>query len=419
MKKLALLFAFSLIAFGCNKTIKTKLQVHRSQKLIVKERDFHVYVPEGTYGLTLKIENSSKKMSEMIIHDPITNDVLVRADLQLPPADEVLQSLDNTELESYELQQEFSLLIQRRVDFKEDHYGISFFSPDRKKNLASASFGYKPKEANFDEETQSYLRSYQNVKRRHRAVVLAIDADLDRTLDLPELFSESLDIVANYGAALLMAPWAYVRYAEVAWILGDRTADSNYVSKTWTRVFRKSPVVDFMAFTHSGRDEDMAYEMKGLGKKENQLRYVYTSACSSGSAEHYIADYNAAVAVGHAKMSASPLFSFSIYRNWNYGRSLSSSLYRSFQRGRDRAHLIGMLGRSQIEEHWDNVEDMIDSSEPMVSWTPELPPNQIFVNLSAVPNRENVIERRVIKMAARHTNNLSRSHQVMVAELPN
>lgn len=130
------------------------------------------------------------------------------------------------------------------------------------------------------------------------------------------------------------------------------------------------------------------------------MRLVYTEGCGSGSAWHFIDHHNAAAAVGHKSTSASPLFAFSIVRNWVYGRDLATSVHRGWESGKRKARTLNAVSFGKLADFggWRDVEHMIESSEPMLSWTPEIPPKKMKISLSAVPVRERSAHRQIAEV---------------------
>lgn len=390
-----------IFCFGCNQEISSTLYVSEDfNGLFVQTKDGWDQIKPGEYKMKLSFNDSGRRPSSASVYDLTTGKKVSDFKLNLPPAKEVLTALEEVELSASELGQAFNIKIERQVDYMEDHYGVTFLSLRSNKILASTTFNYKPKEANFDEETQSYLRSYQNVKKSHRAVFIAIDANLDDFFYAMPAIGEVSDAIVNYTGALLLFPWAHFRYKEVKWLIGDNTDDSEKITEAWTKVIDKSPVVDFMAFVHGGHEEDIVSHLDEIPHKENQLRYAYTSGCESGNGDFFIVDHNASIAVGHEGLSASPLFSFSLFRNWTYGRSLQTSLSHSYKSGSAKARALNAIASNIIKKYWVDVDDMIASSEPRSAYLRSLPPSQVFVNLSSIPSKLDRDSKSVFTLAA-------------------
>jgi hypothetical protein len=115
---------------------------------------------------------------------------------------------------------------------------------------------------------------------------------------------------------------------------------------------------------------------------------VYTEGCNSRSALDFIRDFNAGYAAGHSKVSASPLFSFAIIRNWVLGQSALASIQEGFKEGRALGKFLYPAIKAAGFGRWSDADQMIEDSEPMFSWTKMLTLENTGIAKSALPVRD-------------------------------
>lgn len=257
-----------LLCIGC-KEVKMDLVVvsdrnSRENFTFSNADGLHRSLDPGEYQLKIKFSNSSTKPSSIEITKPSDSRFKEKLQANLPHADEFLHVNDAMKIEARDLDQNFSMIITREVDIREDHIGISFFTPDFEILLATAEFRHKSYRSAYDERSGEFLQSYQAVKRSQRGVFVPIDGDIDDN----GFHSEILDSVVNFAGMVLVAPWVYFRYSNVQWALGDKADDSDYVRERWRRLVQKNPVIDYFAFTHGGHDESIAKHLDRLRRKE-------------------------------------------------------------------------------------------------------------------------------------------------------
>lgn len=401
---LALLLALS----ACDQEFDTVLTVVEGQeggspglrlnrKTARSRSHYSVEFAPGQYRARLKISDDRDQASELRISKTSSPADGAPFLLRLPRAKDFLRVNEPQRLSSDRIGQPFSLVVTREVDLnRKDLIGVSFYSSDFQTLLAVAKFEHESAEVAYDPEKMEFLRSYQEVRRSQRGLFFAVDADADSLLTgigTPAFLSDVVDGVLNYGAMVYIAPWMWARYQNVRWILGDDVVTSGKETGHWAELLKRYPVIDYFSFVHDGTQRKLARPLWTLERKKHQIRWVYTGACRSGSADEFVRYLNAAMGTGHARISASPLFQFTILRNWAYGESAGESVMRGFEAGRKKVEQISFATFSRLWEnktgvlYWSSFHDMLESSEPMMSWTSELPPQNLFVGLSAVPSR--------------------------------
>jgi len=395
-KILLLLFGLSFL-LGCQE-VHSELDIlsPQSKKDVFEVRnlngDLQTLQP-GRYTMTIKFAKHDGDYSEIWIYPPNCKKTIAKLAIKLPSADDFLNVNGVLKLYSDEIDQDFSMLVTRQVDIDEDHIGVTFYDKNFDHIIATSEFRHKSTRVAYDEQNMKFLQSYQKVRYSQRAVVFPIDGGLDWMLE--GNLGKDLNAVVNFGAMVLIAPWIYFRYPHVYWILGPHS--QYYLRAKWKKAVLGSPVIDYFSFTHEGVAPLNARALDRLPKKKNQLRFVYDEGCQSSSSYYFIQHYNATVAVGHRANSASPLFSFSILRNWTYGASAAKAVYKGYQAGKFHIMALNAVTFKKFAEWggWGTPEEMLKDSEPMLSWTHELPPSKLFVKLSAVPKRQNALDREI------------------------
>jgi len=389
-----LLASLVLSQIACNQEVETEIHVLNDQKLELCKSKHCLVLTEGIYPITLKFSQSGQR-SKLIVYTRAERRGQEEFFINLPKPDDLLSSTTPVRMESDFIGQDFSVILNHQIELGKDSYGLVFYKDERfLDEIASAQFRLEPEKAAFDEKNQNFLASYQRVRYQQRAALVAIDADIDGLIGSPrqlEWASKSLDFVVNYVGKLLLMPWIHYRYAKVRWILGDKTEDQEYVTAKWNEVFDSSPVVDHFALVHSGNS--LTRQIETENKKVNQLRLSYNSGCYSGSSSSDIINEQATSGMGHRALSASPLFSFSIIRNWTYDHDLEDATKRGVRSAENFlktvaiGDFIAFWAKRFGTNDWESGDDIIKTSEPMLSWTDDLPPNHLFISLSAIPER--------------------------------
>src|SRR5690606_30654551 len=105
------------------------------------------------------------------------------------------------------------------------------------------------------------------------------------------------------------------------------------------------------AFLHAGDQElPMDATAESLGLKKNQLRVVYTGACESKHGTEWMLDYGAVAAGGQRETSASPLFQFTVLRQWVYGFSFEDALINGYSAGKRKAKALEWITFAKLWE---------------------------------------------------------------------
>lgn len=301
-------------------------------------------------------------------------------------------------IKSADLGQPVDLIVSREVEKKLDRINVRVVNTVTDELLATMQLINKngSDKKGYDKEKEEFLQSYQTVRMSKRAIVFEINGAVDDMLYLLpgfEWVGDVADNIINYGAAIYIAPWVYSRYYKVNWILSDKSDSWKYEEKTWQKVLKQAPVIDYVAWVHSGDQNLSRSDLRG--KKEHQLRMVYSGACYSKTSSKFIRNHNAAVASGHRNTSASPFFQFSFFRNWAYGRSFKSSINTAWKVGKFNARAVEFVTFAKLWQDkygfidWYSVDDMISDSEMGISYTKEMLASDLDVSTSAAPKRNN------------------------------
>lgn len=381
-----LLLGFVLFLAACNE-YSFQLEVLDQGVFELKTKDGnYLRFPSGDYTAVIKLAKNSEEASELHLESG------VKLELYLPAAKELLNSFDPIEVPADELGQDFSLIISRDVSLDEDRFTLSFFEPDQGNVLAVGRFFAEGKDQAYDSEEMEFLRSFQKVKKSHRAAVFFIDYTLD---NYGWKFGEVLDGLAHFSSQLLLAPWVYGRYSSVVWVMGDKVSDLEYVNRRWEEVVEKRAVVDIFSFLHGGGIYSPMYSMrKHRPWKEHQLRLVYREGCGTKGGGDLIESFGVTSTTGYRDNSVSPLYSFAFVRNWAYGKNLEKALIAADKSGDRNVSILGydFLSGLWIKAYnrnpWEDEEDMYYQTEPMTAWTEEIPPHKLIIDRSAVPNRK-------------------------------
>lgn len=399
--KFLTLSALILFLVGCKKEIQTKIEIIDKSPMIVKtlERD-RIKIPQGNMKGELVIDTDNPQRSFLKFF-MVRNNKKFRPEvpMKLPSIDILLGSTDPVKLDSKNIGQHFGLMVMRQMRRGDDLFTITFHDKKFNKSFGQMTFEFEPETVHFDEDKNEFLASYQKVLRKQRALIVKIDGDVDRMLDLSYglgWLEKTLDHIVNYGGAALISPWAYARYSKVMWMIGEHTLpEKKEFVEDIKEIASSYPVIDYFSFVHEGRQIfPMNSSAKELGLKKNQLRVVFTGACHSGSGEEWLKGYSAVAAAGTRKVSASVLFQFGVLRRFVYGFSFEDAVVNSYDAGVSKARFLEWVSFADKwqEKHgvikWKSVDDMLEQSELLYSSTTELPASEIGISESAILSRE-------------------------------
>ncbi len=426
-----LILVCCLVFFGCKTSIDSKLTVLETGAFTVTTSDGEILpLPKATLDADLVVDSKRPENTYITLHlRKGTKQYRPQIPVRLPSLDVVLGANDPVRLEARELGQDFGLMVMREIRPGKDLFTMTFHDPQFNSTIAKMVFEYKPEKVLFDAKKNEFLASYQAVKRKQRAAVIKINGDVDMMMSLPKKFGwveETLDHVVNYGGMLLISPWAYARYANVSWIIGDENKSEAQTDEKWKAVVKEYPVIDYFAFVHSGNQRietngnGERMSMETLGLKKNQLRLVYTGACSSGSGTEWLKEYATAGAGGQRGTSASPIFQFSVLKKWVYGFNYEDSVVKAWTAAVRKIRALEWITLAKFWEdktgvlEWSNVDDMLHDSEILISYTKEVPAANLKINQSAilkgVPVQDDIVERSVNEIIA------ERNHEILVTE---
>jgi len=407
--KLILSIFLTLFFISCENKIKSELNVLTNKTFQFKNENGQEFnLESGKHKIEFEIGANEFEMSYLRI---VTKSGFIFDDresisLKLPTPRKLLELQSSLILSGNTLGQPFGLEIKRTPGQRTDHFDITFFDKQNSSViLGTTSLEYSSDTAFYNADKLTFLRSFQEVKRSQRAVVFAINSDAGRMLKLEAtLPKEITNHITDYAAMFYIAPWVYARYGDVTWMLGKNYSESE-LSQKWSGPIKNYAVIDYLSAVHSGDQFSYATPLDHLPLKKNQLRFVYTSACKSESADEFILKYNAAVAVGHRALSFSPMFSFSLIRNWTYGNTVAESVNTAYQSGKIWLYGLSAVLIAPLWEvlggkflGWKNTSDMLYSSELMISYTDDMTPYQLTINDSAVLNRSNNLYASNIKI---------------------
>lgn len=310
--------------------------------------------------------------------------------------DSILYSNEPMRISSEQSEQPVTLIVNRVIKKDFDVINLSIYDREEKELLATTQLINKNggDKRTFDENKNEFLSSYQKLKSSQRTLIFEIDGEVDAMMRLIGNLENAADNIVNYSAMVYVSPWAYSRYSKIHWILSDDAEDEIPQQKAWSSAIKESPVIDFVSWVHSGNQYLKKSWVKG--KKENQLRMVYVGACSSGNSQIFITDHNAAVANGHRNTSASPLFQFSFFRNWIYGKSFSGAIKSAWESGVIKAKTLEFLtfaplwqkSAGGIGGYWKDVDAMLYDSEMLIAYTADIPANNVSVDVSAIRTKK-------------------------------
>lgn len=411
-------FVFLLVALvlvGCKTEIDTKLKVVENGQFIVQTRGGEkLQLPEAEIKGELVIDGKNPKDSYLKLYLMRDNKKFrPEIPLKLPNLDVLLGSNDPVKLDAKTIGQTFGMMVMREIRPNKDRFIMTFHDPEFNKSLAEMIFEYEPSKVLYDENKKEFLASYQKVKRKQRALIVKIDGDIDGGLALARNFSwleRTLDHIVNYGGAALISPWAYARYSSVKWLIGDKSTEEEDMGK-WKEVAKEYPVIDYFAFVHSGNQETPKNaNAVELSLKKNQLRAVYTGACYSKHGTEWLKDYGAVVAGGQRGLSASPLFQFTVLRRWVYGFSYEDAVISAYKAAVMKVRALEFVSFAKYWQEktgmlgWENVDDMLESSEILFSYTSEIPAKNVQIGQSAILSRipfdEDIIKKGVVEADA-------------------
>lgn len=399
---------------GC-KEVKTRLVVQpvdgslSTGLVLVNTKGQSFSIPPGSYEARISLASREGKKTVLSLKNVAghPSSKPLEAELALPTGRQLLSALDPVEIDGQRSGQPFTTLLTREVEAEGDHYSLTLLDTDHPDQvLATAEFYAKGAAPAFDGSTGTFLRSYQAVARSQRGAVFVVNAELDggRT-KVGKAMADALDFTVNWGGKLLVAPWVHARYAKVRWLLGDdggfRASDKQ--RKAWVDVLASSPVVDYFSFVHSGDQRSVAAPLEDLPIREHQLRLIYSSACYGKSNSEFIDKHGFAVAAGHPGLSASPVMEMSFVRWWAYGRDVKTALNISWERMKAILRTAEYVSFAPLWQkktgflYWRSVDDMLDSTRPMMSFTREMRPEHLKIGISAAPVRLSEEDRMIFE----------------------
>jgi hypothetical protein len=389
--------AILLLFVGCKTEIETEIDIVEKSPMIVKtlERD-RIKIPQGRMKGELTIDSDNPQRSYLKFFMVRKNRKFrPEVPLKLPSVDVLLGSTDPVKLESKNIGQNFGMMVMRQMRRGDDLFTVTFHDKEFNQSFGQMTFEFEPDTVHFDENKNEFLASYQKVLRKQRALIVKIDGDVDRMLKLSNGFGwleKTLDHIVNYGGAALISPWAYARYSKVMWMIGESTIEEKKEHVEGIKEITSTyPVIDYFSFVHEGNQIfPMNSSAKDLGLKKNQLRVVFTGACESGAGSEWLKNYSAVAAAGTRKVSASVLFQFGVLRRFVYGFSFEDSVVNSYNSGVAKARALEWVSFADKwqEEHgvikWKSVDDMLEQSELLYSYTAEMPASEVGVSHSAI-----------------------------------
>ncbi|MBI2521865.1 MAG: hypothetical protein HYV97_15725 [Bdellovibrio sp.] len=421
------LLTICLMFYGCKTSIDARLTVLEDGAFIVRTAEDGVLsLPKVALDAELVVDGKKPEKSYLKLHmRKGTRKYRPEIPVRLPKLDILLGSNDPIRLDAKALGQDFGIMLMREIRPGKDLFTMTFHDSEFDTTIGKMVFEYEPDKILFDAKNNEFLASYQAVKRKQRAVVIRINGDVDSMISLPQKFGwleETLDHIVNYGGMVLVSPWAYARYANVSWIIGDGNKSTEQTDEKWKAVAKEYPVIDYFAFVHSGDQRIYSSEtrdqmtMETIGLKKNQLRLVYTGACSSGSGSEWLKEYATAGAGGQRGTSASPIFQFSVLKKWVYGFDFEDSVVKAWKGAIRKVRALEWISFAKLWEEktgfmmWRNADDLLHDSEILISYTQELPAANLRINQSAVLKNavtdDNIIERAVNDIIAERNGEL-------------
>lgn len=391
--KFFVLMALTLLV-ACKEEIGGRIKVTQAGQFNVRASNGEKFaLPVGEMNGELVVDSKPEKSYLKLYLRKNNKKFRPEIPVRLPNIDVLLGANDPVRLEAKGLGQDFGIMVMREIRHGKDRFTMTFHDSEFSSSFAEMTFEYEPSTVLYDEKKMEFLASYQKVKRKQRALIVRIDGGVDDMMSLVKGFGwleTTLDHIVNFGGAVLISPWAYARYANVQWIIGDDSVDDKDLNK-WKEVTKAHPVIDYFAFVHDG-DQDLPKNAskEDVGLKKNQLRAVYTGACNSKNGDEWIQDYGSVVGAGQNRISASPLFQFGVLRRWVYGYSFENSLIKAYQAGVRRVRALEWVTFAKYWQEktgvllWDNVDDMLESSEILYSYTAEIPATNVEISQSAI-----------------------------------
>lgn len=391
------LLIIGLMVSACKVKVKGNMEVFQREdgaRMSVKTEDYGtVTLPASRFKAKLIVNTKKGKKSYLEFKFYRGNKKrTAEVPLNLPKVDDLLISTDPVKVEADKLGQSFGMMFMRTLKPGKDVYTVTFHDPSFEKIVGKMIFKYEPKKQLYDPNTKTFLASYQKVSRKHRAVVMKISSQFDDMIDAEgKWHGTALKHIVDYGGAILIAPWLWVRYKSIKWLIGSTSEEKT--RKKWADVIAKYPVIDYFSFVHSG-DEDQHYLDKSA-LRSNQLRVVYTGACFSDGAEGFVEDFGAVAGAGHAGVNAGPIWDLPAVRKWTYGYNFEKAMIKANNQGKRRAHTVEWLLLAPLWSNedkgfldWDSVDEMIEDSEIVVSYTDEIPASHVGISLSAVRKKQ-------------------------------
>lgn len=369
--------ALALIAFQSCLSVDTQLNVVQDGLTLKDASGKAVSIAKGNHPIQLSVSQDSSSPSSLNF-----TDLNEKFDISLPDADKLVNIVQPLVINSDQLDQPVQMTFEREADSDVDHYALTISSRNGAEVLATARFDYsKSSTPAYDDNSKTFLMSFQDVKYSQRAALIPIDGALP----------DPMDGIVSHAAQVLLAPWVYARYSTVEWFINSDEMSDEETNKRVQQAVSSSPVIDLFAFNHAGQDSNTLAAAQNLGAKKSQIRLVYTEGCGSANyLSDFLNNYNAAVAIGHRDTSASPFFAFGLVHAWTYGESAHSAMETGYISGSAWIDLIALVTLDQLWDlplDWSSRGDMIKQSEPAVMWTSEMTPEKLNIDTSAVLKR--------------------------------
>lgn len=221
--------------------------------------------------------------------------------------------------------------------------------------------------------TADFLEAYQSSIAKERASVFAIETAAGRMMGQHGSAGQTIEAVVDFVSYLIIAPWLESAYKKVFVLYPD----SDYES-VWRDALTLYPTIDYFSAVHgstptSGGQFRFALPLHRMNPLPGQLRLVYTTACKSGSSKQFILDHDAGMTIGHAGYSMSPFIIYRLMRYWTEGASIEKAVSKAFARGRIIVDAVNTVSPSVFDS---------DGTEPMIAFTPELPPSSLNIDRS-------------------------------------
>lgn len=145
-------------------------------------------------------------------------------------------------------------------------------------------------------------------------------------------------------------------------VKGKNAEDHEHMKKVYEQAIRENDVVDVMSIVHGGR------ELIGTLDDMSKIRFFYTSACSGKNNSAHFMNKGVHAYVGHEALSASPLFTHAILKNWLLGKDLETSLKDAWCEGKAILNSpIGIMLAQMLGGYQGDAEEILAQS--LISFT--------------------------------------------------